>query len=46
VVGGCLGLRNHEMIEFSIHDKLKKGVQQNHHHGLSEGRLWPVRDAG
>jgi len=42
VVGGCLGLSHHEMIEFSVHGK--EGGQQNHHHGLLEGRLWPVQD--
>ena len=46
VVGGHLGLRDHEMIEFSVRGEVKRGGQQNHHHGLSEGRLWPVQDTG
>ena len=31
-------------LRFSFHGK--EGGQQNHHHGLSEGRLWHVQDAG
>jgi len=45
VVGGHLGLGDHEMTEFSVRDEVE-GDQQNHHHGLPEGRLWPVQDAG
>jgi len=26
VVGGCLGLRDHEMTEFLVHGEVKKGV--------------------
>jgi len=44
VVGGHLGLSDHEMIEFSIHDE--EECQQNYHHGLLESRFWPVQDAG
>ena len=40
MVRGHLGLSDHEMIEFSVH---QEGCQQNHHHGLPEGRLWTER---
>ena len=43
VVRGHLGLSNHEMIEFLVCGEVKRGGQQNHHHGHSEGRLWPVQ---
>jgi len=46
VVGGCLGLSDHEMIEFLINGEVKREGQQNHYHGLPEGRLWPVQDTG
>jgi len=42
VAGGHLGCSNHKMIEFSVCGE--EGGQQNHHHGISEGRLWPVQD--
>ena len=44
VVGGCLGHSDHEIIEFLVQSE--EGGQQNHHHGLLEGRLWPVQYAG
>jgi len=44
MVRGHLGLSNHEMTEFLVRGEV--GGQQNHHHGLSESRLWPVQDAG
>jgi len=44
VVRGHLGLSDHEMTKFSVRGE-EEG-QQNHHHGLSEGRLGPVQDAG
>jgi len=44
VVRGRLGLSDHEMIEFLVHGEVKRGAQQNHHHGLPEGRLWPVQE--
>ncbi|GAB0202630.1 hypothetical protein GRJ2_002728600 [Grus japonensis] len=28
VVGGCLGLSNHEMIEFSIHGEVRRGISR------------------
>ncbi|KAK4820811.1 LOW QUALITY PROTEIN: hypothetical protein QYF61_007205 [Mycteria americana] len=28
VVGGCLGLRDHDMIEFSIHSEIRRGVSK------------------
>jgi len=36
VVRGHLELINHEMTEFSVHCEVKRGVEQNHHHGMSE----------
>jgi len=46
VVRGYLGLSNHEMTEFLVRGE--EGGQRGppHHRGLSEGRLWPVQDAG
>jgi len=43
VARGHLGLSSHEMTECSVLGK--EGGQQNHHHGLSEGSLWPVQYA-
>jgi len=37
VVRGSLGISDHEVIEFLVCGE--EGGQQNHHHGLSEGRL-------
>jgi len=45
VVGGCLGLSDHETIEFSILGEVKRG-QQSHYHGLPDTRLCPGQDAG
>jgi len=42
VVRGCLGLSNHEMMEFSVCGEVKRGASRI---GLSEGTLWPLEKA-
>ena len=41
-VGGRLGHSDHEMLDFSILVETQRGVQQNCHLGLPEGRLQPL----
>ena len=45
VVRGCLGLSDHEMIEFLTLGEVKREVSKITTMDL-EGRLWPVQDAG
>jgi len=46
VVRSRLGRSDHEMTEFSVLDGVRRGGQQNPHHGLLEGRVWLVQDTG
>ena len=48
MIGGSLGLRDREMMEFSILGEVKKGIGKTttmDFHAM-EGRLWPLQDTG